>query len=342
MRRGYTATVNGRAVDLYTLHNANGLSARLTNHGARLVQMLVQDRHGHFADVVLGYDTLDALLAGHVSAGATIGRFAGRIRQARFKLDGKSVRLTANDGQHHLHGGSSGSRYKVFTAAQPSAASVRFTCTFEDGEDGYPGRCDLSVDYVLTDDNALVIACEATTDAPTLMNITHHSFWNLAGHDSGNIHGHHLTIHADQFAPVDDDVLPTGDVHSVAGTRMDFREPRPIGQHIAAGFSTHYLLRDANGLLRHAAEVHEPLSGRTVDVHTTEPGIVLFTGNAFDGQVPRDVGKGGIVYTRHAGMALETQHLPDAPNIAAFGSTVLRPGERYQSRTEYRFSTTGP
>jgi aldose 1-epimerase len=341
LRRGYTARIDGQAVDLYTLHNANGLSARLTNHGARLVQLMAPDRDGRLADVVLGYDSLAALLAGHVSAGATIGRYAGRIRAAQFSLDGKLVHLSANEGVHHLHGGHSGSRYKVFEAVQRGPAAIRFSATFEDVEDGYPGRCRLTVDYVLTDDNALAIACEATTDAATVVNITHHSFWNLAGHDGGDIVGHHVAVNADRWAPVDGDRLPTGEVHSVQGTPWDLRKPMPIGQRMGSSHSTNYLLGAAQGGLCHAAHVHEPVTGRTMDVHTTEPALLLFTGNGFEGRVPRDVGKGGAVYARHAGLALETQHLPDSPNIAAFPSTVLRPGERFRTLTRYRFSANG-
>jgi aldose 1-epimerase len=347
LRRGYAGCIDGQAVDLYTLQNAHGVTARLSNHGARLVQLIVPDRHGQFEDVVLGYDSLDALLAGHVSAGATIGRYAGRIRDAQFTLDGTVHRLSANDGAHHLHGGRAGSRTKVFQAAQRDASAVRFATTFADGEEGYPGNCRLTVDCTLTGDDALTISCEASTDAPTVVNFTHHSFWNLAGHDRGDILGHQLMVCADRYATVDREMLPTGEICSVRGTPLDFTRPLPIGKRIGAhfdqlgpgrGYSTNYLLRAGSSEPRHAAHVHEPVCGRAMDVYTTEPALLFFSGNGFDAARPRDIGKGGAVYRRHAGFALETQHLPDSPNIAAFPSAVLRPGEHFRSVTAYKFS----
>lgn len=347
LRRGYARSLGGQAVDLYTLQNANGMTARLTNHGARLVQLTAPDRRGRLDDVVLGYDSLDALLAGHVSAGATIGRYAGRIRDSQFRLDGIVHRLSVNDGTHHLHGGTFGSRTKVFQAVQRDLHGVRFATTFADAEEGYPGRCEFTVDYSLTDDNALTLSYEATTDAPTVVNFTHHSFWNLAGQGRGDILDHRLTINADRYAPVGGDMLPSGEVCSVKGTPLDFTRPMPIGQRIGAdfdqlgpgrGYSTNYLLRGGGAEHRHAAHVHEPVSGRAMDVYTIEPALLFFSGNGFDGARPRDIGKGGAVYRRHAGFALETQHLPDSPNIAAFPSTVLRPGEHFRSVTAYKFS----
>jgi aldose 1-epimerase len=353
LRNGYARCIDGQVVDLYTLRNAHGMRALLTNHGARLVQLMVPDRHGRLGDVVLGYDSIEALLGGHVSAGATIGRYAGRIRDARFRLDGIEHRLSVNDGAHHLHGGRFGSRYKVFAAVQRDLQSVRFATCFADAEEGYPGRCELSVEYTLTDDNALALVYEASTDAATVVNFTHHSFWNLAGQGHGDILDHRLTINADRYAPIDGDMLPIGEVRSVQGTPLDFTRPTPIGERIDAdfdqigpgqGYSVNYLLRDGDGEgdggdePRHAARVHEPVSGRVMDVYTTEPTLLFFSGNGFGAATPRDIGKSGAVYGRHAGFALETQHLPDSPNIASFPSTVLRPGERFHSRTAYKFS----
>jgi aldose 1-epimerase len=349
LRSGYARRIDGRVVDLYTLRNAQGMTARLTNHGARLVQLTAPDRHGRMDDVVLGYDSVEALQAGHISAGATIGRFAGRIRDARFRLDGVEHRLSVNDGAHHLHGGRLGSRYKIFAVIQRNPHAVRFATTFADAEEGYPGRCELSVEYVLTDDNALSLSYEASTDAATVVNFTHHSFWNLAGQGHGDILDHRLTINADRYAPVDGDMLPRGEVLGVQGTPLDFTRPTPIGERIDAdfdqlgpgqGYSANYLLREGDGgdEPRYAARLHEPLSGRLMEVYTTEPALLFFSGNGFGAATPRDIGKGGAVYCRHAGFALETQHLPDSPNIAHFPSTVLRPGERFHSRTDYKFS----
>lgn len=347
LRRGYARCIDGRAVGLYTLQNAQGMTARLTNHGARLVQLTAPDRHGNLHDIVLGYDSLDALLAGHVSAGATIGRYAGRIRDAQFMLDGMVHRLSVNDGTHHLHGGTFGSRIKVFDAVQRDLHSVRFATIFADAEEGYPGRCELTVDYTLTDDNALTLSYEASTDAPTVVNFTHHSFWSLAGQGRGDILDHRLTINADRYAPVDRERLATGEICSVQGTPLDFTRSMPIGQRIGAdfeqigpgrGYSANYVLREGGAKWRHAAHVHEPVSGRAMDVYTTEPALLFFSGNGFDAARPRDIGKGGAVYRRHAGFALETQHLPDSPNIASFPSTVLRPGEHFRSVTVYKFS----
>lgn len=347
LHRGYARCIDGQPVDLFTLQNAHGMTALLTNHGARLVQLTVLDRHGRLDDVVLGYGTLDALLGGHVSAGATIGRYAGRIREAQFSLDGTVHRLSANDGTNHLHGGTLGSRYKVFQAVRRNLNTVRFATTFAEGEDGYPGRCHLTVDYTLTDDNALTLQYDATTDAPTVVNFTHHSFWNLAGQGRGDILEHRLTINADRYAPVDGGMLPTGEIRDVKGTPLDFTSPMPIGQRIGAdfdqlgpgrGYSTNYLLRKGVAAYGHAAHVHELSCGRAMDVYTTEPAMLFFSGNGFDAVRPRDVGKCGAVYDRHAGFALETQHLPDSPNIAVFPSTVLRPGEHFRSLTVYKFS----
>ena len=347
-RDAYRKVIDGRPVDLYTIRNANGLVARLTNHGARLVQLLVPDRDGRPGDVVLGYDSIDQAMAGQLSAGATIGRYAGRIRDAAFTLDGKRWRLTANEGPHHLHGGARGSRSVVFEAEQLDAHAVRFSYGFADGEEGYPGNCRLDVVYALTDDDALHIACEATTDAPTVVNFTNHTYWNLAGEGCGDILDHLLTVDADRFAPHDAEMIPTGELLEVAGTPLDFRRSEQIGRRIGAdfaqltyggGYNTSYVLASQGVALRHAATVTAPRSGRSMAVATTEPSLLFFSGNNFNGQVQRDIGKGGKPYGRHAGFALEAQHLPDSPNRPAFPSTRLDPGERFTSVTLHRFTT---
>ena len=345
-RDAYRSVIDGKPVDLYTLRNARGWAARLTNHGARLVQLLVPDRDGIFADVVLGYDSIGQTIGGQPSAGATIGRFAGRIRNAAFELDGKTWHLTANDGPHHLHGGTRGSRCVVFGADQTAFNEVRFSYTFADGEEGYPGNCRLDVTYSLTDDGALQIATTATTDKPTVVNFTNHAFWNLGG--GGDVLGHTLTILAERFAPHDAAMIPTGEVLDVAGTPFDFRHGDSIGRRIdcehpqlryGGGYGTNYLLGAPVPKPRHVATVHEPLSGRVMRVDTTESSLLFFSGNNFNGQAPRDIGKGGMPYGRHAGFALEAQHLPDSPNLPAFPSTRLDPGQRLASLTIHRFST---
>jgi len=345
-RHAYCAVIDGKQVDLYALRNSNGWVAHLTNHGARLVQLLVPDRNGSFADVVLGYDSIEQTIGGQPSAGATIGRFAGRIRNAVLALDGKIWHLTPNDGPHHLHGGTRGSRCVVFAAEQLAPDEVRFSYTFADGEEGYPGNCCLDVTYTLTDDGALQIANTATTDKPTVVNFTNHAFWNL-GCD-GDILGHRLTIHAERFAPHDAAMIPTGEVLEVAGTPLDFRHGDSIGRRIdcehpqlrhGGGYGTNYLLGAPASSPRHAATVIEPASGRVMELHTTEPSLLFFSGNNFCGNDPRDIGKGGMPYRRHAGFALEAQHLPDSPNLPAFASTRLDPGQRFSSITIHRFST---
>lgn len=349
VRDAYRKVIDGRQVDLHTIRNASGLVARLTNHGARLVQFLAPDRDGRWSDIVLGYDSIDQALTGHLSAGATIGRFAGRIRNAAFTLNGKTWHLTANEGSHHLHGGARGSRCVVFEVAQHDEHAVRFTYCFKDGEEGYPGNCRLEVDYALTKDDALQISCNATTDAPTVVNFTNHAFWNLAGEGSGDVLDHVLTINADQFAPHDAEMLPTGGFLDVAGTPLDFRCAERIGRRIGddfaqlnygGGYNSSFLLRGEGTSPRLAATVLDPRSGRSMEVHTTEPTLLFFSGNNFNRQSPRDIGKGGRPYGRHAGFALEAQHLPDSPNLPALPSTVLDPGERFTSLTIHRFSTS--
>ncbi len=346
-RDAYRTVIDGRQVDLYTLCNAQGWTARLTNHGARLVQLLVPDRDGTLADVVLGYDSIAQAIGGQQSAGATIGRFAGRIRNATFALDGKTWRLTANDGPHHLHGGARGSRCVVFEADQPAVNEVRFSYTFADGEEGYPGNCRLQVTYTLTDDGALRVATTAATDKPTIANFTNHTFWNLAGAGNGDVLDHRLTIHAEHFAPHDATMIPTGEVLEVAGTPLDFRHGDTIGRRIGedyaqlrhgGGYGANYLLGPPASAPQHVATVHEPVSGRVMQVDTTESSLLFFSGNNFNAQDPRDIGKGGMAYGRHAGLALEAQHLPDSPNLPAFPSTRLDPGQRFASLTIHRFS----
>lgn len=340
-------TPTGQAVTLFTLTHAGGVRVRLMNYGGIVVSLEAPDRSGQPADVVLGCDTLDAYLAGHPYLGALIGRYANRIAGGCFVLDGVTYRLATNDGPHHLHGGIHAFDEAVWQAtpvSAPQRAGVRLAHTSQADEEGYPGTLAVVVTYWLTAADELWIDYEATTDAPTPVNLTHHSYFNLAGHAAGDILNHEVQLHAECFTPVDGSLIPTGGLRPVAGTPFDFRRPTTIGARIdddneqlrrGRGYDHNWVLNRSGPGLVPAARVHEPASGRTLEVLTTEPGIQFYTGNFLDGSV---VGKGGVRYGRRAGLCLETQHFPDSPNQPAFPSTILRPGERFTQTTVYRFS----
>lgn len=332
---------DGSAVDLYTLTNKNGLKAQLITYGAILVSLDLPDRNGAFADCVLGYDAFDNYLSVGNYFGATIGRYGNRIAKGKFVLDGKTYKLAANNGPNHLHGGIVGYD-KVLWKGEPvqdsTGVGVKFTYLSKDGEEGYPGNLDVAVTYVLNDQNELIISYEAKTDKPTVVNLTNHSFWNLTG-GQRDILGHELELAADRYTPVDDGLIPTGELVPVAGTPMTFLEPMAIGARIAqvpGGYDHNYVLTSGGGSLALAARVYEPESGRVMEISTLEPGIQFYTGNFLDGTI---IGKGGRVYAKHWGFCLETQHFPDSPNHPNFPTTVLRPGETYKTITVHRFST---
>lgn len=339
--------IEGKKVRLFTLQNKNGLIAKITNYGGKLVQLLVPDRQGELGDIVLGYDTLEKAVNGQASMGAVIGRYANRIANGRFVLDGQAFQLSLN-GKHHLHGGVKGSRFQVLAAEQLDSRCLRLTYCFRDGEEGYPGNCEWQAVYTLTDQDELAITYAAVTDKPTVVNFTNHAFFNLAG--QGDILGHELTLHADYFTPVDESLIPTGEIKKVEGTPLDFTKPMTIGSRIgadcdqlklASGYDLNFVLnksRHQANLPELAAHVYEPVSGRVMEIYTTEPGIQLYSGHGLSGQQPRDEGKGGQLYQRCSGFCLETQHFPDSPNQAHFPSTVLRPGERFFSATIHKFS----
>ena len=347
LRERWQGHVDGRPVDLFTISNAAGMTVRATNWGAKIMQILVPDRHGRFGDVALGYDSLVDAQAGQSSMGAFIGRYANRIAGARFELDGQSYQLSRNEGENHLHGGTHGSRFVVFEAEQPDAATLRLRYRYADGEEGYPGNLDSDVEYHVSDANELAISYSAVTDRATVANFTSHVFFNLRD-DGGDILDHRLTIHADAITPVNAAMLPTGEIRPVRGTAFDFTLPMNIGARIdeddtqlvqADGYDVNYMLNrhGGEGLVR-AARVIEPQSGRLMEVFTTEPGLQFFSGNKLTGAVPRDRGKNGRLYGRRHGFCLEPQHFPDSPNHPQFPSTVLRPGQRYTGRIVYRFS----
>lgn len=326
-------------VDLFTLTNAAGLVAKITNYGTIITELHVPDRAGRLGDIVLGFDNLAQYLAGHPYFGCTTGRVCNRISQGRFTLDGKTYTLALNNKTNHLHGGVKALDKVVWRAEPQPGAAIRFTHTSPDGDEGYPGNLNLAVLMTLTGDNELVIDYIATTDKPTPVNLTNHSYFNLAG--AGDVLGHELQVFADFHTPSTDELIPTGEIRSVAGTPLDFREPRPIGSRLAEltntprGYDNNFVLRGASEKPALAAHVFEPRSGRIMEVLTAEPGIQFYTGNFLDGSL---TGKGGVVYRQHSGFCLETQHFPNSINIPHFPNSVLRPGETYHQLTIHRFS----
>ena len=333
-QRAFGSTRDGRPVELFTLRTRRGLEASIATHGGVVTSLKVPGRDGRLASVVLGFEALDGYLADTRYVGALIGRYANRIARARFRLDGVVHVLTANDGEHHLHGGAGGF-HRVLWRAEPLAAgsgpSLRLSYTSPDGEEGYPGTLAASVVYTLTEDGELRIAYTATTDQPTVASLSHHSYFNLEG--QGDVLGHELTLHAGRFTPVDGGRIPTGELRDVSGTPFDFRRATRIGARIGDGdpqlalghgYDHNYVLDRAGPGLGLAARVRAPRSGRVMEVLTTEPGLQLYTGNLLD--------------PPHGGLCLETQRFPDSPNQPAFPSARLDPGQRYESTTVYRFS----
>lgn len=334
-------------VYLYTLKNAKGCEARITDYGGIIVSLTVPDRAGRPGDVVLGFSTLDEYLKGHPYFGAIIGRYGNRIAKGRFTLDGAAYALAANNDENHLHGGLKGFDKVVWQAEiieGKDGQALALSYLSKDGEEGYPGNLSVKVVYTLTKDSELRIDYEATTDKPTVVNLTNHSYFNLAGEGSGDILGHEMLLTADRFLPVDAGLIPTGDLRPVAGTPFNFTRPVAIGARIdhddeqlrlGGGYDHCFVLNHQGDSVALAARVHEPTTGRVMEVYTDQPGVQLYTGNFLDGS---NVGKGGLAYGHRSGFCLETQHFPDSPNKAHFPSTVLRPGQTYLSHTSYRFS----
>jgi aldose 1-epimerase len=335
-------------VDLYTIKNKNGMVVKITNWGAKVQQILVPDREGALGDVALGYESIEQLRAGQPSMGAFIGRYANRIGQAKFTLNGREYRLAANSGPNSLHGGQKGSRFVVFDARQINDAAVLMTYVFKDGEENYPGTVSLRVAYSVTDTNEFGIEYDAVAvDEATVVNFTTHTFFNLAGQGKTDVLDHVFTINADNFTPVDKTMIPTGEVWPVRATPMDFTDPEKLGSRIeddydqlklGGGYDHNYVVNKKNNEFSFAARVYEPTSGRIMEVWSTEPGLQLFSGNSLEGKLPRDVGKGGAVYAFRTGFCLEPQHFPDSPNKPNFPSTVLNVGDRYAGKTVYTFA----
>jgi aldose 1-epimerase len=339
-KQAFGKTEDGKDVDLYTLTNANGLKAEIMTYGGIVTTLQVPDRNGNLADIVLGYDALDEYIKNNPYFGALVGRCGNRIGKGKFTLDGVEYTLATNNGPNHLHGGIKGFD-KVVWDAEPmeneTGVGLKLTYLSRDGEEGYPGNLNCTVIYTLTNDNELKISYEAETDKPTVLNLTHHSYFNLAGHGSGDILGHELMLTADNFTPVDEGLIPTGEIKPVKGTLMDFTKPTVIGARIAqveGGYDHNYVLDNSDGSLALAASVYEPKSGRLMEISTTEPAIQFYSGNFLDGS---NKGK-GAVYNKHDGFCLETQHFPDSPNKPKFPSVVLRPGEKYTHLTVHKFS----
>jgi aldose 1-epimerase len=339
---------DGTPVEIYTLTNANGVEIEAITYGGIIQSLRVPDRSGRFDDIVLGFDTLDGYLADHPFFGAIIGRYGNRIGKAQFTLEGRTYELAANNGPNHLHGGVKGFDKVLWKAEQTKSqagSGVRFTRTSPDGEEGYPGTLNVRVTYTLTDRNELVVEYHATTDQATPVNLTHHSYFNLAGQATGDILGHALMLNADRYTPVDDTLIPTGELAPVQGTPFDFRQTTPIGARInqddpqlkyGLGYDHNWVLNRKGEGMQLAARVHEPRTGRTLEISTTEPGIQFYAGNFLDGKL---TGKSGAVYRHRTGFCLETQHFPDSPNQPKFPSTVLKPAATYRTTTVYKFST---
>ena len=342
MRAPFGKTADGQAVEAFTLKNANGIEVTAISYGGIITALKVPDRNGALGDIVLGFDSLDGYLTDHPFFGAIIGRYGNRIAKGRFTIDKQAYSLATNNGPNHLHGGVRGFDKHVWHAEVLTENSLRFSRVSPDGEEGYPGTLQVEVIYGLTNYNELIVDYTATTDQPTHVNLTQHSYFNLAG-PGADILGHELMIDADRYTPVNSELIPTGELAAVAGTPFDFRTPTAIGARIDAphpqitngqGYDHNWVLnRDGSGL-RLAARVLEPSSGRTMEVATTEPGMQFYAGNFLDGTI---VGKGGAKYGRRSGFCLETQHYPDSPNQPDFPSTLLRPGTIYTSRTVFKF-----
>jgi aldose 1-epimerase len=343
VKREPFGTVNGTPVEIFTLTNKHGVEVRATSYGGIITSIKTPDRAGAMGDIVLGFNSLDGYLGDHPFFGAIIGRYGNRIAKGRFTIDGAEHQLATNNGPNHLHGGNKGFDKQVWQAEPTAGNGIAFTYTSADGEEGYPGTLAVKVVYRLTDDNQLLVEYEARTDKATHVNLTQHSYFNLAGEGSGDILGHELTIDADRYTPVDDTLIPTGELASVDGTPFDFRKSTAIGARIDAahpqikvgpGYDHNWVLNRTHSQLQRVARVLEPTSGRTLEVSTTEPGMQFYAGNFLDGKL---VGKSGRPYGRRSGFCLETQHYPDTPNHANFPTTLLRPGEPYQSRTAFTF-----
>jgi aldose 1-epimerase len=342
-QRQFGKMPDGKPVKIFTLKNTHGMVVRFIEYGATLTELHVPDAKGRTKNVTLGFDNLEQYLGRHPAFGATIGRFANRIAGAKFMLDGKVIEVTRNSGPNHIHGGKVGFAKVVWAgrikSRKPGSSAVTFDYTAKDGEEGFPGELKVRLTVTLTDRNELSLLYRATTSKPTVVNLTNHGYFNLSG--SGDILDHEIQIFASRFTVPGERLIPTGEIASVAGTALDFRQALPVGTRIkqfyetTGGYDHNYVVAGGSGKLRPAAKVRDPKSGRVMEVFTTEPAVQLYTLNGARTNIK---GVGGVVYKRHAGLASETQHYPDSPNHPNFPSTVLRPGETFESTTKFRFS----
>ena len=344
LQSNFQMEVDGKKTDLYTLRNKNNMEVCVTNFGGRIVSVMVPDKDGQMRDVVLGFDSIQDYVSKPSDFGASIGRYANRINQGRFTLDGTEYQLPQNNYGHCLHGGPQGFQYRVFDAVQPNPQELELTYMAEDGEEGFPGNITCKVLMKLTDDNAIDIRYEAETDKPTIVNMTNHSYFNLDG-DAARNEAHLLTIDADYYTPVDSTFMTTGEIAPVEGTPMDFRTPTPVAARIndydfvqlknGNGYDHNWVLNTKGDITRKCATLESPLTGIVLDVYTNEPGIQVYAGNFLDGSL---TGKKGITYNQRASVCLETQKYPDTPNKPEWPSAVLRPGEKYMSQCIFKFS----
>jgi len=340
-RAEFGQTKDGKSVEIYTLTNKKGAVAKVMTYGATLTELHVPDRNKQNADVVLGFDDFSKYEAGHPFFGTTTGRVANRIGKGRFTLDGKEYKLFVNNGPNSLHGGQYGFDKKVWEAKpvdSPDGPAVRFHYVSPDGEEGYPGNLDTTVTYTLTNNNELKIDYRATTDKPTIVNLTNHSYFNLAGEGSGTVLDHVLLINADKYTVFDATQIPTGEIKSVKGTPLDFTTSTPIGKRIdeIGGYDHNFVLNGRTDEMKLCAKVRDPKSGRVMTILTDQPGVQLYTANGLDGSIS---GKSGRAYPKYGAFCLETQHYPDSANHPEFPSVVLRPGQTYHTVTVHRFST---
>ncbi len=338
---------DGREVYLFTLRNKSGAEVKITNYGATVVSLTMPDRNGKFDDVVLGYDSLDGYVNGTSYFGAIVGRYANRIAKGRIMLDGKTYQLYVNEGENQLHGGKIGFNkvlWKAETLKSKLGPAVKLTYISPNGDQGYPGKVTIHVTYTLTSNNELKINYEGTTDKTTILNPSHHSYFNLTGNFSNTILNHQLKIDADSYTPIDKEFIPTGNIDKVENTPLDFRNPTAIGSRIndnfeqlklAKGYDFNWVLNNYNGKVREVADVYEPTTGRYLQVFTDQPGLQFYSGNFLDGKT---IGKNGVAYQFRTGFCLEAQHYPDSPNEPKWYSVVLKPGQIYKQTTIYKFS----
>ncbi len=348
-KAAFETTIDGKPVSLYTLENANGVVLQLTNYGCRMLSLWVPDKEGNFKDVIWGYESIEATLAGDVNSGPVVGRYGNRIAKGHFTLDGVEYQLNLNNGPNQLHGGPKGWASQVWDAVQftdeAGNPAVKMTLVSPDGDELYPGTVTIDVTYTLTPQNEVILDYSAVTDAPTVLNPTSHAYFNLHGTANESSNSHVMMINADAFTPTDEGLIPTGEIRPVDGTPLDFRTPTVIGERIGSdyepivfgkGYDHNWVLNKPEpGKVTLAAEVYEPATGILMTVYTDQPGIQFYSGNFMDGT---DKGKYGEVHNFRTGIALETQHFPDSPNHAHFPTTVLRPGETYTQHTVYTFS----